>query len=75
MKSINTRDMIVTFENPLDGSEFYFAKEVFFHDKADIDVVMWRARAMLDDYNLNFVRFSFKGSNYLVEREKKEKEE
>ena len=66
--------MTVTFENPLEGSEYYFAKEVFFHDKADIAVVMWRARAMLDDYNLDFVRFSYKGSRYLVTKEK-EKED
>lgn len=66
--------MTITFENPLDGSEFYFAKEVFFHDNADISVVIWRARKMLDDYNLNFVKFRFQGSLYLVAKEK-EKEE
>ena len=74
LKPINTRDMTVTFENPLGNGEFYFAKEVFFEDTAEIAVVMWRARAMLDDYNLDFVRFSFKGSNYLVAKEKEKKD-
>lgn len=66
--------MTVTFENPLDGSEFFFSKTVFFNDNADISEVIWRARKMLDDYNLNFVRYRFKGSWYLTAKEK-EKEE
>ena len=66
--------MTVTFENPLDDSEFYFAKEVFFHDKTEIREVIRRAEKLLDEYSLNFVRFRFQGSLYLVAKEK-EKEE
>lgn len=66
--------MTVTFENPLDSSEFYFAKEVFFEDTVDISEVIRSAREILDKYNLNFVRFRFRGSWYLTAKEK-EKEE
>lgn len=66
--------MIVTFENPLGNSEFYFAKEVVFEDKTEIEEVIRRARKLLDEYNLNFVRFRFQGSWYLTAKEK-EKEE
>lgn len=66
--------MKVTFENPLDGSEFYFAKEVFFDDRAEIKEVILEAEAILKKYALNFVRFRFQGSLYLVAKEK-EKEE
>ena len=66
--------MIVTFENPLDGSEFYFEKEIFFEDTAEIAEVIRKAREILDKYNLNFVRFRFRGSWYLTAKEK-EKEE
>lgn len=66
--------MTVTFENPLGNGEFYFAKEVFFEDTAEITEIIRRAREILDKYNLNFVRFRFRGSWYLTAREK-EKEE
>lgn len=66
--------MIVTFDNLLDGSELYFAKEVVFEDKTEITEIIRRAREILDKYNLNFVRFRFRGSWYLTAREK-EKEE
>ena len=66
--------MTVIFENPLDGSEFYFAKEVFFEDTVDISEVIRKAREILDKYNLSFVRFRFQGSWYLTAKEK-EKEE
>ena len=66
--------MTVTFENPLDGSEFYFAKEVDFKDTAEITEVIRKAREILDKYNLNFVRFIFRGSWYLTAKEK-EKED
>ena len=74
LKPINTRDMTITFENPLDGSEFYFAKEVDFKDTAEITEVIRKAREILDKYNLNFVRFIFRGSWYLTAKEK-EKED
>ena len=66
--------MTVTFENPLENSEFYFEKEVVFEDTVDISEVIRRAREILDKYNLNFVRFRFRGSWYLTAKEK-EKEE
>lgn len=66
--------MIVTFENPLDGSEFYFAKEIFFADDTEVAEVIRAAREILDKYNLNFVRFRFRGSWYLTAKEK-EKED
>lgn len=53
--------MTVTFENPLEDSEFYFAKEVFFEDTAEITEVIRKAREILGKYNLNFVRFRFRG--------------
>jgi len=62
--------MTVTFENPLDGSEFYFEKEVFFDDRAEIKEVILEAEAILKKYTLNFVRFRFRGSLYLVAKEK-----
>lgn len=64
--------MTVTFENPLDGSEFYFAKEVFFDDRAEIKKVILEAEAILKKYALNFVRFRFRGSWYLVARGKED---
>ena len=66
--------MIVTFENPLENSEFYFAKEIFFEDTVEISEVIRSAKEILDKYNLNFVRFRFRGSRYLTAKEK-EKEE
>lgn len=66
--------MTVTFENPLEDSEFYFAKKVFFDDRAEIKEVILEAEAILKKYALNFVRFRFQGSLYLVAKEK-EKEE
>ena len=66
--------MTITFENPLDGSEFFFAKEVFFEENTEIAEVIRVAEEMLDKYNLNFVRFRFRGSWYLTAKEK-EKEE
>lgn len=62
--------MTITFENPLDGSEFYFEKEVFFEDTAGISEVIQKAREILGKYNLNFVRFLFRGSWYLTAKEK-----
>lgn len=66
--------MTVTFENPLENSEFYFEKEVFFEDTVDISEVIRKAREILDKYDLNFVRFRFRESLYLVAKEK-EKED
>ena len=66
--------MTVTFENPLGNGEFYFEKEIFFEDTVDISEVIRSAREILDKYNLNFVRFRFRGSWYLTAKEK-EKEE
>lgn len=66
--------MIVTFENPLENSEFYFAKEIFFEDTVEISEVIRSAKEILDKYNLNFVRYRFKESWYLTAKEK-EKEE
>ena len=73
LKSINTRDMTVTFENPLDGSDF-FAKKVDFKDTAEITEVIRAAEDILDKYDLDFVCFEFRGGWYLTEKEK-EKEE
>lgn len=66
--------MTVTFENPLGNGEFYFAKEVFFEDTAEITEVIRKVREILDKYNLNFVRFRFRGSWYLVAKGKRKGE-
>lgn len=66
--------MTITFENPLENSEFYFEKEVFFDDRAEIKEVILEAEAILKKYALNFVKFRFRGSWYLVAKEK-EKED
>lgn len=62
--------MTVTFENPLDGSEFYFAKEVFFEEDVEIAEVIQAAEEMLDKYDLDCVCFDFRGGLYLTEKEK-----
>ena len=62
--------MTVTFENPLDGSEFYFAKEVDFKDTAEIEEVIRAAEEMLDKYDQNCLCFEFQGGLYLTEKEK-----
>ena len=62
--------MIVTFENPLGNGEFYFEKEIFFEENTEIAEVIRKAREILGKYNLNFVRFRFRGSWYLTTKEK-----
>ncbi len=60
--------MTVTFET-LGNNEFGFEQEeVFFEDTAGISEVLWRAREICDKYNLNFVRFRYKGSLYSFAR-------
>ena len=66
--------MTVTFENPLGNNEFYFAKEVFFDDRAEVEEVILKAEAILKKYALNFVRFRFQGSWYLVAKGKRKGE-
>ena len=66
--------MTVTFENPLGNGEFYFEKEIFFEDTAEVAEIIRSAKAILGRYNLNFVKFRFQGSLYLVAKEK-EKED
>lgn len=66
--------MTVTFENPLGNGEFYFEKEIFFEDAAEVAEIIRSAKEILGRYNLNFVKFRFQGSLYLVAKEK-EKEE
>lgn len=62
--------IVVNYNNLLDGSEFYFSKTMFFSENAEIPEVTMKAKEILDKYNLNYVRFYFKGSNYLVTKEK-----
>lgn len=58
--------IVVNFENPLDGSEFYISKTMFFSENVELSEVTMTAKKILDKFNLNYVRFYFKGSNYLV---------
>lgn len=60
--------MTVTFENPLDGSEFFFSKEVFFEEDVKIAEVIQAAEEMLDKYDLDCVCFDFRGGCYLTQK-------